>query len=347
MFFFFLFALSCRPQAPVPSVHCDDAQTARLSTEDGAEIVLHRHPAAGPPVVVVHGIASNHRSWDLTSDRSLAEVLQEAGFDAWLLNLRGHGEALLTADGDRQRHGWALDDYGAHDLRAAIDHIRAKTAAKKVAVVGHSMGGMVAAVYNGHHGDDAISALVVVGSPIQFVERDLVFTVGSAMMRVGVAWRSLGMHTGAEILSQIPGEIPVHGEGILFNPKNMSPAARTQMLQAIASPVSREEMQQFNQTFKQGRFTSVDGSLDYVELLSNLDVPLLVIAGAADRIVPPSRVTPWMDAVSSEDTTYIEAGTKYGFSANYGHLDLTIGDAAQSEIHAPIANWLQQRIASD
>jgi len=253
----------------------------------------------------------------------------------------------MASDGTKQRHGWALDDYGTHDLHTAIEHIRTVRSTQQVAVVGHSMGGMVAAVYNGHHGDDALSALVVVGSPIQFAQRDLVLNVGSAVMRLGVAWRSLGMQAGAEVLSQIPGEVPVHGEGLLFNPKNLEPAVRIQMLQAVASPVSREEMQQFTQIFKQGRFTSVDGKLDYVDALSSLDTPLLVIAGTADQIVPPSRVTPWMDAVASEDKTYIEAGLEQGFSADYGHLDLTIGDGAKAEIHTPIATWLRQRTATD
>jgi polyhydroxyalkanoate synthase len=347
MIFLLFIAFSCRPQLPTAPAHCKDAQTTRLTTDDGAEIVLHRHPAAGPPVIVVHGIASNHRCWDLTEDRSLAEALQRAGMDAWLLNLRGHGEAMMLADGTRQRHGWALDDYGAHDLHTAIEHVRNVRTSATVAVVGHSMGGMVAAVYNGHHGDDALSALVIVGSPIEFSNQDILLNMGTAAMRMGSLWRSLGIQTGASILGQLPGGLPVHGEGILFNPKNLDPSVRTQMLQEVVSPVSREEMQQFNQILQQEKFTSVDGTMDYAEALRSLDVPLLAIAGSRDKIVSPSRVSPWIDAVSSDDTTYIEAGTANGFSVDYGHLDLALGDAAGAEIHTPIANWLHERVATD
>jgi len=294
--------------------------------------------------VVIHGLASNYRSWDLTKERSIAEVLQQAGFDVWLLDLRGHGEALQLQSGERQRHGWSLDDYGAHDLHTAIKHIRTATETDKVAVIGHSMGGMVAAAYHGHHGDDWISALVVVGSPIQFTERDVVLNLGDLAMKVGALWRNFGMHTGAELLGHIPGGVPVHGEGLLFNPKNLAPEIRTRMLKEIVSPVSREEMQQFIEIFRQGRFVSADGTLDYVEQLSKLDVPFLAIAGSVDRIVPPSRVSPWVETVSSTDKTYIEVGIQSGYTADYGHLDLVMGDAAASEIHEPIATWLQTRL---
>ena len=347
MVFLLLIALSCRPQVATVPLHCHDAQTTRLTTDDGAEIVLHRHPAEGPPVIVVHGIASNHRSWDLTEDRSLAEALQHAGMDAWLLNLRGHGEAMMRTDGTQQRHGWSLDDYGAHDLHTAITHVQKVRSNQKVAVVGHSMGGMVAAVYNGHHGDDALSALVVVGSPINFADRDLLINLGTAAMRMGTLWPSMGIQIGAGILGQLPGQLPIHGEGILFNPRNMHPTVRAHMLQAVVSPVSREEMKQFNQIFSQQQFTSVDGTKNYARALKELEVPLLAIAGSADKIVSPHRVEPWTHAVSSEDTTYIEAGISTGFSADYGHLDLILGDAASAEIHTPIVNWLGAHTTTD
>ena len=56
------------------------------------------------------------------------------------------GSAMETAEGTPQRHGWTVDDYGQHDVDAAIRHIQAETGRSQVAVVGHSMGGMVMAV---------------------------------------------------------------------------------------------------------------------------------------------------------------------------------------------------------
>ena len=342
--FLLIIALGCTAGVPEQAPHCEQTEVVRLVTADEAEVVLHRHPGAGPPVLVIHGIASNHRSWDLTKERSIADVLQVTGFDTWLIDLRGHGEAMVLTNGAKQRYGWSIDDYGAHDLRAAIQHIQQVRGGGKVALVGHSMGGMVAAAYHGHHGDDAVSALVIVGSPIEFSERDFMMNIGDLAMKMGSVWRSLAMHTGAEILGQIPGPVPLHGEGILFNPKNLAPEIRTLMLQNVVSPVSRDEMKQFSQIFKHGKFISADGTIDYGMALSTMNSPLLAISGGSDKIVPPDRVSPWVDAVATTDTTYIEASMEHGFSADYGHLDLIMGDAARHEIHEPIRQWLSDRI---
>ena len=70
--------------------HCEGPHDYLVETEDGAEAWLHRHPAEGPPVVVVHGLSSNHWCWDLDPERSLATTLGERGFDTWFLDLRGH-----------------------------------------------------------------------------------------------------------------------------------------------------------------------------------------------------------------------------------------------------------------
>ena len=68
------------------------------------------------------------------------------------------------------------------------------------------------------------------------------------------------------------------------------------------------------------------------------------ISGSNDRIVPPQRVHPWTSSVSSTDTTYIEAGTKMDFPPTR-HLDLIMGDHAPAEIHQPIIDWLNTRMA--
>ena len=117
---------------------CPEAESVRLHTSDGAPIQLHRHPGDGQPVLVVHGISSNHRCWDLSPERSLAVALAEAGYDAWLLDLRGHGDAIVP---EARTHGWTVDDYGGRDMHRAITHIQGQTGAERVAIVGHSMGG--------------------------------------------------------------------------------------------------------------------------------------------------------------------------------------------------------------
>ena len=298
---------------------------------------MHHHPAAGPPVVLIHGISSNHRCWDLRPDRSLAVALAAAGYDAWLLDLRGHGAAIDPAS---PRHGWTIDHYGGLDLARAIDHIQDQTGAPSVAVVGHSMGGLVAAAYHGIHGDDALGALVVVGSPIDFSGTDPLLLLGQISMGAGQILPRFRSEVPARWLAKVPDGIPLHGEAILFNPRNVKPELRRTMLEEIVSPVSREELRHFTRMIRSGRFTSANGRVDYIDALGSLKAPLLVISGAADRIAAPRRVQAWLSASGSQDETYIEAGKKEGMQEDYGHLDLAFGDRASSEIHARIIDWL-------
>src|SRR5690606_25540642 len=119
---------ACPHPGPVPAPHAIDAPIVWLDTADGAQIALQRHATpGGPPIVLCHGISSNHHFWDLAPERSLALYLHERGFDVWNLDLRGHGFAERRRSGKRQRGRWTVDDYALHDLPAAFAHVLAET----------------------------------------------------------------------------------------------------------------------------------------------------------------------------------------------------------------------------
>ena len=125
-----LLLAGCSREAPAAPSHCAAAERHDVLTADGAALALHRHPADGPPVLIVHGISSNHHSWDLSADRSLGVWLAAEGYDAWLLDLRGHGDSTRDARGHAQRSGWSVDDYGQQDIPAAVAHVLQVTGAE-------------------------------------------------------------------------------------------------------------------------------------------------------------------------------------------------------------------------
>ncbi|PKO63452.1 MAG: hypothetical protein CVU23_10640 [Betaproteobacteria bacterium HGW-Betaproteobacteria-17] len=106
---------------------------------DGAPRLFYRwHPAAEPraAVVVVHGLAEHSGRYVHVFD-----ALNAHGCDALGLDLRGHGHSAGTrVYVDR----WS--DY-LDDVDRAIAEVRARRPGTAVFVVGHSMGGLVAA----HH----------------------------------------------------------------------------------------------------------------------------------------------------------------------------------------------------
>ena len=120
-----------------------------LSMPDGATIVLRRvaRPSLPPvgttvasrvPVLLVHGLAMNHQSFDLGED-SLARRLQRDGFDVWLLTLRS-GRSYLWPFGPRHCTFAAMVE---QDLPRAVDAVLARTGQARLDIAALSMGGML------------------------------------------------------------------------------------------------------------------------------------------------------------------------------------------------------------
>jgi pimeloyl-ACP methyl ester carboxylesterase len=327
--------------------HCALSERHDIVTADGAGLALHRHRGGGadsrtPPVLVVHGISSNHHCWDLTPDRSLGVYLAEQGMDAWLLDLRGHGDSTRDARGHTQRSGWTVDDYGRFDVPAAVAYIQQVTGSEKVAYVGHSMGGMVGAIYMATvpSAADDLSALVAVGSPLDFTDPDPV--IGMALQLAALSGPVLPVvqsPMGASLQASVQRQNPLPVNEMLFN-DIAGGEVREEMYRRIVSPLSGGELKQFGQLVDGGHFRSADGQLDYLAALERVNTPVMVIAGRADNIAPVDRVLPYYQRVGASKKAFVLAGRAAGFAADYGHLDLTLGDHAREEIYPIIRDWL-------
>jgi pimeloyl-ACP methyl ester carboxylesterase len=104
--------------------------TRRVAVADGVTLrcVSWAPEAAGLPFVLVHGLASNARTWE-----AVAERLAVAGHPVTTVDLRGHGRS------DKPDDGYDLATLGDDVLRVldALGHARP-------VVVGQSMGGNLA-----------------------------------------------------------------------------------------------------------------------------------------------------------------------------------------------------------
>jgi len=316
-----------------------EVQRLRVQTEDGAEIVLTRYRGdQGKPVLLCHGISSNHHFWDLAPDRSLARFLARQGYDVWNLDLRGHGDAERDAQGKRQRPDWTMDAYGLYDLPAAIQAIKDQTGKEKVDYVGHSMGGLVLAIYLSQTTEPSIGAAVVVASPLDFQVVDPLTRLLLRARFLVHPFRRLPTPAGARLLSGLQGI--THLDDLLYNPANVAPEFRKMALRRIVSPVTRGELRQLTRVSRAGEFESADGAVVYRTMLEQVRLPMLFIAGRLDRIAPPHRVRGYYEAVGSDEKRFIVAGRTRGMGEDYGHLDFGIGDHAEEDIFPVIESWL-------
>jgi pimeloyl-ACP methyl ester carboxylesterase len=113
------------------------AHAATLQTGDGPAIA-YDVAGDGPPVVFVHGLTSSRKSWDPVTD------LLAADFTCVRVDLRGHGESSAASE-------YSMPSL-VGDVRAVIEEL----ALGEPALVGHSLGVTVVAMYAAVHGARAV-----------------------------------------------------------------------------------------------------------------------------------------------------------------------------------------------
>lgn len=332
--------LAC-DEATDPPAHQAHVPVIHVPTRDGASVALHRRALPGaPPVLLVHGISSNHHFWDLMPGRSLAQHLHAEGFDVWNMDLRGHGSARTLPDGSPQPAPWAIDHYGQHDLPAAIAHIQAATGQSQLGYVGHSMGGMVLAIHLATSTDPGLFAAVTVGSPLDFRDPDLLVRSALGLPALPVA---IPTPRAAWVGARMRALRPILTDDVLYNTDAIAVDAAITMLERIVSPLAPGEVAQLATSTADGRFLSADGTVDYGAALAEVDLPMLLLAGRLDRTVTPDRVRAYHDALGSEDKSMVVLSRAHGFRYDYGHLDLGVGDAAHTEVFPRISAFLRSR----
>ncbi len=110
-----------------------------LTAADGANLCCYEWPAEAPRAVVVilHGLAEHAARYG-----RFAEALNEAGFSAVSMDLRGHGQ---TANG---RQGWFAKKGGwlavLEDVRQLSEWAAERYPGKPLVMLGHSMGSVFA-----------------------------------------------------------------------------------------------------------------------------------------------------------------------------------------------------------
>ena len=149
-----------------------DATAERSEQDDDVAIRL--------PVLLIHGYFCNRALW-----RPMARRLAA----------RGHAVDAL----DLEPPFASIDDYAAA-IAAAVDALRARTGAARVALVCHSMGGLAARAYLRAFGDEAVACTVTLGTPHR----------GTVHAALGQGANARQMRRDSPWLRQLATEEPAH-----------------------------------------------------------------------------------------------------------------------------------------
>ncbi|MFE7800589.1 alpha/beta fold hydrolase [Nocardia sp. NPDC057440] len=243
---------------------------------DGTSIVYRvSGPVDGRPLLLLHGWSANLRCWGAAADE-LAERFRVIAVD-----LRGHGYSDAPEAGYDDPENWAAD----------IAAVLAREGIESGAVLlGWSYGGIVLSDYLTAYGTGAIAGVVYTGS----------------MANIG---RAPGAETGSAMQEAIPGVFEesagraVRAFGVFGN-ANTGPGqdkgvdAQRLFGASLATP-PRVRKALFYRT------------VDNTETLRALDVPVLVLHGTSDPVVPIENGRYILDSVPGARASFWE-GAQHG-----------------------------------
>ena len=330
-------------------------------TQDHWKLALHRYAPEKPdpsrmPVILCHGLGYNGYFWDLDATHNVAEYLRDAGWDVWILDLRGGGDSskpiwywLRGPDLAVAKHrdlgftkfSWSLEDYIGKDVPTAVDFVRKQTGAASVAWVGHSLGGMIGMCHLERAQEAGIGCLVAVASPMivplptTMFQRDFKY-VNFALGTINNRW-----HARAQRLTL--GQFKTPLDVYFYNENNMDALTLQFLFLRVAEDVPREVMAQIMKMAETGELTTPDGKFNYTREIPRLTLPVLFIAGKVDHSADPEAVRYAYEHVSSKDKAFRLFGLAWGDSIDYGHDDLILGKRAREEVYPVIKKWLEER----
>lgn len=321
-----------------------------VTTRDDWKLTVEHLPAdpavakKAMPVLVCHGLGANRHYFKAKDDDSLVRNLQRAGYDVWLMDLRGRNDAGETGYiFGKHRYSYNIDDYIEEDLDAAISFVLKQTGAQKLNYIGHSMGGIIMYSRLGTTNEARVANFVAIASPMSFLPYNR-WTFMLYRMRGGmVLLPVLPVRPSAYMASFFPEWMYAPFTRAFLHPENTDDEVKTLLTRKALNNISKNVIKQFIHMTENGGMYSSDHKVSYTEKLANVQVPVYLLAGRRDELADPAVVREVFDRLGSQDKTFEIFSRANGNVEDYGHTDLIIGKEAHREVHPRIIDWLNKR----
>jgi polyhydroxyalkanoate synthase len=325
----------------------DYAATEELVMPDGGTIELRRIGASSTvgarggasrvPVLLIHGLAMNHRNHDGSEDGSFARYLRDQGRDVWLLTLR-------SGRSSRSFRGHPRSDFAAmvkYDVPSAVDAVLDRTGQPQLDLGGFSMGGMLLYATLDRTLDPSL------------VRRVATFAAPAKIRPLGVTgmfhWLPPSLTPAVRLrlfmrsFAFFPRLIPSLLWRRLYNPKNVEPTVERRMLWNVWEDIPGRLGSDFSRWAARGGDLTVDG-VPVLPGLSHVSTPVCFFAGKVDWLAPAYTVRAgyeaWGRDVPGIDKHFVVLGRETGAVDDYGHCDLSFGRHVKREVFEPAARFL-------
>ena len=248
-------------------------------------------------LVIVHGLGEHSGRYG-----NVVEHLLPRGIAVYSFDLRGHGRSP-----GRRGHINAWSDLH-EDLDAFFSLVSRQVSGLPRFLMGHSLGGLIVLEYALRRGSDVELQGVIASGPGLSTEglSPMLVRISSLLSRI---WPTLSMPSGLDVpgISQDPAVVQAYQDDPLVHGK--------------ATPRSAV-----------GGFAAIRWTLDHVV---DWSLPLLILHGEADRLVPAKASRAFFDMVPIADKQRIE----YAGGYHEPHNDLN-----HEQVTADLENWLSRHL---
>jgi polyhydroxyalkanoate synthase subunit PhaC len=294
---------------------------------------------AGPLLLMVPAPIKRAYIWDLSPSISAVRYCLRQGFRVHLLE-------WIPPDSDGSA---GLDGYGGRAIAACVATISKQANGALPFLMGHSLGGTLAAVYCAFE-PRSVKGLVLLGAPLCFEQpssrfRDaLVALVSDEFSEIKVVAGSLlslisavaspntfmwsrWMDAALSLADQVAMDIHARIERWSLDEVALPGTLVNQIVQWLY----REDR------FCHGILTVLDRTVGP----ASIEIPMLAIVNVADEIAPLTSVTPFVNKMLVKDTRIIEHPHEIG--VGLPHLGTLVGRAAYARVWPQIIAWLRER----
>lgn len=309
-----------------------------VGTEDGWQLPLVEYPGAkdGPVIYLQHGLAANHRAFDLSPrGESPARRLAGQGFHVFAGNLRGRP---LGTYKNATPPTWGFSHYLLHDLPPILAAITRQTG-KPIHWVGHSMGGILGLSYAAHFQGAGLASVTSLGSALHYGVGSSVFHLLNKARPILKNLKSIPWATLQPLAAPL-GACGI-GQSALCNTKNMTSVTLAATLSHVFVDMTREELLELGTSFTNEGILCEELQCLLPELAKKLPVPWFSVIGTADRQCPPDCAEWTYARIEAPRKELFLAGKQTGCRHDYGHFDLISGRHAEEEIWPRVADFVR------
>ena len=295
---------------------------------------------SGPVVLIVPAPIKKAYLWDLFPGASVVRRLLGGGFRVYLIEWKSPSAG---------HEGLGLSEYAGNFIAESIEKIKGETGEEKIFLLGHSLGGTLAAIFSSYK-PERIKGLVLAASPLHFGAGvgsldTAVALFGGLRDAIGIFGNVPGSFLDAVASGADPGTFVFYPNMDLMESLSEPGAMKTHLAvrrwMLDETPLPKKlfkevvELLYRDDVFMRG-LLKLDGSPASPE---RIDFPVLAIIDRDCRIVTPRSVLPFFEKIKGTDTQVLWYMGDKGIL--FRHAGVLVGKNAQEKIWPQVVAWLK------